>query len=53
MVSGEAQNLETAIAQLSDLKREFDALESATVNAQQKLSLVIEQLETLTFDNSN
>ena len=53
MVSGEALNLETAIAQLSDLKREFDALESATVNAQQKLSLVIEQLKTLSFDQSN
>ena len=53
MVSGVALSLETAIAQLSDLKREFDALEAAKINVQQKLSLVIEQLETLSFDQLN
>lgn len=47
MVTGEALNLETAIAQLSDLRREFDAIEAATVNAKQKLSAVIGQLESI------
>ncbi|MEM7746864.1 MAG: hypothetical protein AAF346_01325 [Pseudomonadota bacterium] len=47
MVSGEVLNLETALAQLYELQLEFDALEAAASNAQQKLSSVVEQLETL------
>ncbi|MEM6495429.1 MAG: hypothetical protein AAF709_01740 [Pseudomonadota bacterium] len=47
MVSGEALNLETALAQLYELQSEFDALEAAASNAQEKLSTVVGQLETL------
>ncbi len=45
MISGEALNLETAIAQLNDLRREFGTLEATALSAQEKLTDVLEQLE--------
>ena len=47
MISGDALKLETVIAQLNDLRREFDVLETAATSAQQKLSSALEHLEMM------